>query len=353
MKKRIYIVGLLLLIVVFAGCRPPTSSGSGSSGGRSGTTGLSMSFLNGAPPKEIYADYPYDNVEVPITVEIKNLGHYPVPEDDRDGTENLWREGNDDVIIITGFDTNIISDWLVGGESAEITDNGYPYVSLSDKIEVLEGKSDNNPGGGYDLLEFTGQANLQNAIMDLYTPSFLVTACYDYVTKTSAEVCIDPRPYSTIDERKICSIGDISLSSQGAPIAITKIEPKALSNSIQYKIHFKNSGGGDVIATDMLSKCSGVNDEEKLTRNDLNLVKVMDVRIGGNSILDDCTQLLEAGGSSGYARLLNNAGFVICNYRYDKDLIDAAYTTPIFVELGYGYRTSIQKSVDIHIVQQS
>lgn len=328
-KNKKFIFVFLVLAVLIVGCRPPTSKGTGSTSSyRTGTEGLVMNFISGAPPSSTFADE--DDVEIPISIEVRNKGAYPTTSDDG------WK--GESVIFIGGYDKSIMGQWKLGDATVS-----KPSVSLSDKKEVLEGKSINNPEGGYDLLEFTGTANLGKIDIDKYTPNFLVTACYEYKTKAGPNVCVDPRPFSTVNERKVCTIQDVSLTNQGAPIAITKVESKALSSSIQFKIHFKNIGKGEVISIDKLKSCS---DGSELRRGDMDLVKVEKVELGGEII--KCGTLT-VGGQEGYARLINNQGFIVCNlkdYKKEED-VDSAYTTPLYVELSYGYRSVISKAVEI------
>ena len=331
-KKNKNFIFILFIVILIVGCRPPTSTQGESSSYRTGAEGLVMNFIPGAPPTKMFADE--GEVDIPISIEIRNKGAYPTSKDY--GWENS-------VIFIGGYDKNIIDQWELGDSG-----NG-PSVNLNEKTDVLEGKSINNPEGGYDLLEFTGTAKLGDIGVDKYTPNFLVTACYDYKTKASPNVCIDPRPFSTVNERKVCNIHDVSLTNQGAPVAITKVESKALSNSIQFKIHFKNVGKGEVIAIDELEKCSSSN--EKLEKRHMDFVKVEKVELGGEKI--DCGKLLNVGSQEGYARLINNQGFIVCNLKDYKEDIDSAYTTPLYVELAYGYRSAISKSVEIVKVPES
>jgi hypothetical protein len=343
MNKNFAIVFVILALI--AGCRPPTS-GTSDSSAISGTDGLVMNFLAGAPPSKMYVE---DEAEIPISIEIRNKGTYPAP---KDKGKSLWETAmDDDVVFISGFDTALISEWRVNGENV----NGkYPGVKLSKLAEALEGRSSTNPEGGYELLEFVGTLDLNNINIEKYSPNFLVTACYDYETRAEPNVCIDPEPFSVANVRKVCEISDITLSSQGAPVAITKVEVQPLSNSIQFKIHFKNAGKGDVIATDVLKKCS----EGNLKKSDMDSVKLIRVQIGdeeyywkrnSENLRCDATASARDNGQEykGYVRLINGEGFVVCTLKNYKGDVQSAYTTPMYIEIAYGYRNTISKSVEI------
>lgn len=326
-KNKNFALLLFVLIIFIVGCRPPTSSGGSTVSGYSeGTDGLVMNFLAGTPPSKMYMDE--SGLEIPITVEVRNKGSHPQSDD------TSWSNGG--VIFISGYDQSMISTWKLEDEDME------PSINLNELGDVLEGKSVNNPEGGYDLLEFTANLDFGSLNSEIYNPTFLVTACYDYKTVAGPNVCIDPTPFSTAQKKKVCSIGDISLKNQGAPIAITKVESTALSNSIQFKIHFKNVGKGDVIAIDLLDRCSGT---ENLERRHMDVVRVDKVQIGNENL--ECGQLLDVEKHQDYARLIDGEGFIVCNLKNYKTEIGSEYTTPLNIELVYGYRNSISQSMEI------
>lgn len=346
---------LLITLILLVGCRPPTSQSNSNSKYSSGTKGVNINFLPGTPPKEVYSEYPHSDIEIPISIEIKNQGNYPTSEDDKLGQMNLWlTDKHDDLIYISGYDPNLFFDWEIEDDDADLLDNKYPVIHFEDRIDNLEGRSINNPNGGYDLIEFITSADLSGIKGDKYSPNFLVTLCYDYKTKATSNVCLDPRPFSTVKENKVCNIQDTTLTNQAAPVAVTKVEQKALSNSMQFKIHFRNVGGGDLIALDVLKRCSGqeIYARSELKNNDMNLVKVLDVKVGEESIRDNCNQLVKVAENTGYARLINNEGFIVCTLKDYKENSDSAYITTIYVELGYGYRNTISKKVDIVLVPE-
>lgn len=355
-KKTLLILSTILIFII--GCTPQASQEGSNYKYASGSKGVIMNFLSGTPPSEIYSEYPHSEIVIPISIEIRNQGNYPTPEDNREGVTNLWKTSNhDDLIYISGYDPGLFSStsWKEGEKQADLINSVYPVIKFEDRLNNLEGKSIYNPNGGYDLIELTATADLKKIKSEKYSPNFLVTLCYDYKTKATSDVCIDPRPFSTAKEEKVCSISDKTLNDQGAPVAVTKIEQKAISNSMQFKIHFRNVGGGDLIALDLTSLCSGqeIDGRKELKNNDLNLVKVLDVKIGEKSIKDNCNQLIKVGDYERYARLINNEGFIVCTLKDYKADVASAYITPIYVEFGYGYRDTISKTVDIILVPGS
>ncbi|MBS3103012.1 hypothetical protein J4458_06245 [Candidatus Woesearchaeota archaeon] len=331
-KKVVLLLAFLLLIVILAGCKNSQTKGAKSEQAFTGTQGLVVNFLPNNPPDKLIADS--NQVEIPILIEVRNRGTYPAPDKSERWSEN-------DVIFLSGFDPKLIPNWRVDNK-----DSGEENPKISLSLKSLEGKNILNPEGGYDSAEFVGSLDISNLKIDRYKPSFLVTACYNYVTRATPTVCIDPNPFSLTKEKKICDVKAVSLTNQGAPVAVTRIEEEILRNSFNFKIYFKNVGGGDVIAVDKLNRCAPAPSSEKLDRKDIDLVKIVDVKLSDESIKDSCKPVAEVDGSRDYARLFNNEGFIVCSAP-KREEIKTAFTTPLSVELLYGYRNSISKTVEI------
>jgi hypothetical protein len=100
----------------------------------------------------------------------------------------------------------------------------------------LEGDNRDFPGGNFEVLYFPSFVYDLPEGVENYNPTFLVKACYDYVTIASPVMCIDPQPHSNAE--KVCTPHTVHLSGgQGAPVAVTKVE----QISSPSKIVFYNS----------------------------------------------------------------------------------------------------------------
>ena len=96
-----------------------------------------------------------------------------------------------------------------------------------------------------------------------------------------------------------------------------------------------------------LSKCdpSGT---QKITREDVDKVNLMWVKIADKAMM--CAPFTEGPQKStgGLVRMINGEGFVICELpssEYSNKI--SAYTTPLLIQLSYGYRNSIEKKIQI------
>ncbi|MEK6848772.1 MAG: hypothetical protein AABX65_04030, partial [Nanoarchaeota archaeon] len=238
-------------------------------------------------------------------------------------------------VFLSGYDPNILS---FDKNSVE---------EFSGK--ALEGKSSINPNGGLDLVTFRGQVNVDNLNVEKYEPTLLATACYNYLTVAGLSVCIDPDPYSTVNQKKVCEVQDITLVGQGAPVSITKIDEEAFATKTQFKITIKNAGNGDVLKTESLNKCGPSGD--KIQREDVDKVYLQEVKIG-NKVLN-CGPFANTGDSdvrrqAGDVRLINGEGFIICELQSsDYGGGKTTYITPMTITLLYGYRNSIEKKIQI------
>lgn len=233
-------------------------------------------------------------------------------------------------LFIGGFDTGIIkivptSDYLAGKSLAAV--------------------SSINPSGGFDTVEFGGKIAADKLGVSRYDPTILATACYPYATKAGPNVCIDPIPFDD-KQKKVCNIGIHTLSSQGAPIAVTRIDQEASSTKLRFKITIKNAGNGDVIQPYSLEKCSSATNQ--LKREDFDLVELTSVKAGTNELLADCGPFAKQG--TNLIRLFDGEGFVVCTMDI-SNIGSSAYLTPLIVELKYGYRTTASKQVSIRKIE--
>lgn len=318
------LIFVILILILISGCRGKKDVQKALEEIRTGTEGVVTIFLPNAPPDKIHVAKE-DKNEFEVVLELKNKGAYPQP--DEGGSEAAFGK-----VYLSGYDQKIVSFT--------------PNIRDMNR-KTLEGKSTINPNGGLDLLSFTGKIDFNNLNVEKYEPTLLATACYRYFTVAGPSVCIDPNPYSTVKEKKVCEIKDITLSNQGAPIAITKIDEEAFATRIQFKITIKNVGGGDVIKSDAFEKC-GPSGTEKVVREDVDKVYIQEVRISDNLLR--CGPFAEGDvkGIYGYVRLINGEGFVICElpksaYEQSK----TAFTTPLKIWLSYIYRNTAEKKIQI------
>jgi len=300
---------------------------------KTGAEGISLSFVPDFPPDTIHIEPNVKNFEAMI--EIKNKGAYPAADDPRKIEGKLY---------LSGYDKNLV----------EMAPENLDLNSL-----LLPSKSPVNLQGGSDVAAFKAEVqNLDSLNVEKYEPVLMATACYKYETTATASVCIDPNPYSTIKEKKVCQVHDVTLSSQGAPVAVVKIEEAAFSAKTQFKVTIRNVGTGDVLKDDQIDKCNPFG-TSRLGREDVDKVYIERIAVGQQEL--QCWPFVDVTDSSakqqsGFIRLVNNEGSVICELeKKDQEGYaggNTAYITPLTVRLKYGYKAIAEKKLQIKVVSQ-
>jgi hypothetical protein len=279
---------------------------------RTGSEGLYFNFASNLPPARIYDDQKLD-----ILVEVENRG-----------ATNIGGAG--DRIYLTGFDPSIIT--------------GIPFIGQ--QIPFMNGKDVYGPGDK-SYVSFSGvPVSLFSLNIDKYTPRLQLTACYLYETLATANICIDPDPTSFTARDKVCKPADVSLGSQGAPVAVSTVQVDATPGTTRFEILIQNVGKGQPFRSGLmyLQKCSP-NDPTSLAYNELGYVELVDVAIAGRSIKNSCRPM-----DQGHIRL-STSGPTHLFCQFDNIPGSSAYTSPLTVTLRYGYRETMQR--DLTVIQST
>ena len=311
----------VLIALVLAGCQSGVDTRIVERDFHTGTQGVEMRFLPGAPPPRVF-----DGEEVDVIVELRNQGAYPL-------TENF--EGH---VSLSGFDPiSLIGQW----EARSGSGLGSQFADIRSS---LVGRSQFNPEGGIDTLNYLARARVPFAGSqgnDLYRAPIIAHTCYRYKTIASPDACIDPSPFSAVQENKACRVGEYGYSlsvggGQGGPVAVSSVIEEVGAEKIFFRISITNGGGGSVIDYgDVLNDCPF-----NLNTNQIDRVEA-GVQLAGSSI-PDCTPRGDAGDP---IRLYGGRGTMFCSFQ--KPDTDSAYLAPLQIELRYGYSTSIRKDIEI------
>jgi hypothetical protein len=156
----------------------------------------------------------------------------------------------------------------------------------------------------------------------------MATACYDYQTSATVQVCVDPNPASNQDD--VCQAKSFTVSGgQAAPVAITGVAQQPSAGTSQFVITIKNLGGGDVLKRDKVGQCL-----DQLTPIDVDVVEVAGGTLGSQSLVCSPTTV----------KLVKGQGITTCRI---SGLTGNAYATALMLTLRYGYKSSITKTVSI------
>jgi hypothetical protein len=349
-KNLLLVIGILSLIVI-AGCsgqkkqeRPITDVDV-----RKGLDGLVMEFLPNAPPDIVFAENNF-----PIAVSLRNKGAYDI---DSLEVEYFEEKVIDDPILeeeitIKDKETKIIGGNLVFGLETNFVDvkTQEDEVTQGQGDEVQEikllGKSVINPAGDEKVIDINVQAKKIGEQSETQPSTILATACYPYKTVLGTSVCIDPDVIGVPNDIKPCTVADVDFrEGQGAPVAITKIETRMLQQDDtsvvpHFILHIENLGNGEVLALHKTNDaCSG----GALEYKDFNSLKVTAILSG-----ETLTCIPE---QDGYIRLKDKKDTIRCVLEKEGGITSTdAYTSPLKVELDYGYTFTISKNIIIEKV---
>lgn len=267
-----------------------------------GVKGVTLSFVQNAPPSTIYFQ-PSVSSQIPyqIVVNVKNEGAYSYP--------SLQ-------LYLLGFDPNIFTNLDTSANS----------------ISNLEGRSAQNPIGG--ITQFTkdiGSINLPSGT-DTLSFNLLVAACYNYETDASLPVCIDPDPYGVVAAKACIPHGATAGGGQGAPIAITSVQQESLPNKAIFKITVSNSGGGQAYQYPPLTSCMN------LKYSEVDRINYESITIGTN-IYSECSP-------QSPVMLTNGKATITCIFDIPSTQ-NQAFTSSLNIKLKYGYMNTIQKPVTV------
>ncbi len=327
----------LLLGVLLAGCTGIGIGGEKSSTSsleniRQGTEGMVISFLT-TYPKDIIVGGGEGTgstkgigEDIIFTLRAENRGAYP-------------EQGG------PGMSGDI---WLSGYDPRVITFAEEPYsgaiASLGMGDLQLYGKTPYGPVGDSGIIDFKGKINMDKLTEGKYSPTILGNACYYYETAAQPQICIEKEPLALF-VKKACSAKDVSLSSQGAPVAVTKVEQLSTPSKVQFKITFKNVGKGMVI-NPKVGDCKK-DSVAKIQRYDTDRIQIEEVSIAGSQLA--CSGTGTESAEKKVVHLLDGTGFATCSIPLADVYTGTtpAFATPLNIRVSYLYKETIQQKVNI------
>lgn len=314
MKKLIF-VGIMLIYMLLAGCSGEGNNnvGPATTPFVGGTTGLSLAFLEGAPPERVLDN---NKQEFSITLSLENLGEADVP-------------AGDGYIEISGLDP---------------TEFGLTSSDIRKDLpnEILGIKT--YPGGsvirsGRTLVEFEGFKYVGDLPGNWY-PRIRANLCYNYVTNATVAACVKEDMLSNIPRKEICELsGEKTIFNSGAPIQVTKVTQTPLSDNkiqLQFTIAHVGETNDRFFKTD--TEC-----DDRTTNEDKDKV-YFEVLTDINGNIADCSGLEEGASNSGYIKLWNGAEQIVtCNFEVGD--VSTDFEKLVNVRLAYRYYQFVEKNI--------
>lgn len=290
-----YVLLLLFALSLYVGCSSSTTN-DGPADFRYGSQALDLQWSPTNP--NVF----YEGDDLSLLVDVYNRG-----------TEEVYAE-----LFLSGYDPAYLNLQI------------YPSNFIS-----MEGKDEFDPNGDFgDLITIAADRVYLPRNRERFTQSVKLTACYDYSTKASSEVCVDPDPNNRRIEDKVCTLGATTPGGQGHPVVVNSIQTHVSRNDIRFTIDFSNAGGGDVFDQGVsFDKCAG-----GLDYDEIGLVNVRSVTLSGKAL--SCEPLNPV-------RMRNNAGTIVCECLNCINEYDSAYRSLLEIDFSYGYRNAITRDIEI------
>ncbi len=281
-----------------------------------GSEGLVMSFLDQAPPEEIW-----ELSKFPVSINIENEGAHDV----------------DDGILYINYDRQTI----------ELSNN------LIELQKPLHGKSQFYPDGEDQIIDISAD-HFKSLEKKEKSEKTIINAnlCYTYTTEATAELCINPSKFThTGVEQGICDPSrSTSLGSQGAPVAVTSIEQHTVPREygefgIKFMIDIKNTGNGEVRKKTAYYKECNIGISQALLQEEKGVISIDEITFSDYSTADDAFNKIVCRPNEEEIKLEDGKASILCTAVLEKER--GSYTTPISVRLSYGYVSSESESVRI------
>jgi len=306
---RLAIILGICTLVLLAGCAFRTGTSIQEVNVHTGTKGITLTFLDQGATRATYADS-----ATAVTYELANEGAHDV-------------EGG---VLSIGVEDDFLQ--LEGDRVRQFT---------------IDGKSLGFPEGDRQIQTVQLRTKSLPPQTETVTTTVAVNVCYPYLTEASLTPCVDTDVFGRV-ATKPCRASAISLGSQGAPVAVTRIEPSYTQMSdpnlvrAEFIIHVRNAGGGQLFEVDKIFEACT---PQALGRDSWNVATIR-AYLGDQQL--DCTPK-KAGlaGLDGHLVLAKTEDFVRCGLPGGLHKSLGTFTGTMRVEVEYGYTFTTTRQLQI------
>ncbi len=343
---------LFIIFIMLVGCTGIGKNGSKTSESEvifTGIEGLTAEFGKNAPPLSIF-----ESGDFPILIRIANKGAYNIPQYKGDG-DGLG-------IMAISREKDYITSISLEKNSRGVMEEDRVYFHV-------DGKTQLNQKGDEVVLSFNAKSGKLEPQSEHKQSTITATLCYPYQTNLSTTICIDPDVAGIRPGKKACNVKDMVFSSQGAPIAITKIQTQMIPKSVyggeednvypQFLIFVENKGKGQTVnVDDYISVCgSGSSESIESIKDKKNIWNVASLKAftSGNEQLICCPnekgQCPENGNDkeikeiAGFIRFRDKKDFVRCTFKDGISKNSDVFTSPLKIQIDYGYVQTFTKDI--------
>lgn len=319
MHMRASILLILLISAVLVSCSSGDSGQTGQIRGfAGGTQGLSMEFVQGQPPREVF-DGGQDTFE--IALQLRNRGEFE---------------------ITNGY---IELDGILPQEF------GRSDADFRQSIPILEPRRLDSSGrtdeGGFDVLTFGRLSYSQNLVGSTSQKNVRAIACYDYETQVIVEnVCIRPEGFRTADADSLCQVsGTKRVANSGGPIQIQNVRQSASgANRVSLSFDVVHVGSGDRFFHPRADSCHFRTTDPNLYRIEVSVGNLVN-----NQIQPTCSGFSDGTSTRGELLMMGGGSRTFsCNF--DISSISRNAEVPLSLTLSYKYMDSITKQFAVRRV---
>jgi len=297
----------------------------------SGKEGLIMEFFENVPPKETF-----ENSILPIGLKLYNKGAYDI----KNGYLSISLER--DYMFLDEASLKSINENTNFRDSEHITFD-------------LNGKKIEHPKGEEEVITFraeTKDLSKTDPRSEYHDSLVSITACYKYQTKAVETVCIDTDVYGFKAREKACEVETLTLNSQGAPVAVTKIESEMLPSKEdtsvikpRFVITVRNVGNGEVLKSSVVEAACSSDPLGYKEWNNVNVQAYISTMDEENKL--DCDITNEIDSKDGTIILKGREDTIRCSYEEGFKEEKGTFSSPLYIILDYGYTDTISREVRI------
>ncbi|MDP3917313.1 MAG: hypothetical protein Q8Q42_03430 [Nanoarchaeota archaeon] len=308
MNKR-GLVLVLLLALFLAGCQNDNKEKTPEGPYVGGTQGLLFAFEEGEPPAAVLDN---DQQEFFITLVVRNLGEYTVPEGKA-------------IASISGIDSKAFS------MSSLNTKNDVDITGIAkDQSFIIE--------GGEELLQFE-QASYTNDVGADFGLTMRADLCYKYKTEALTHLCLK----ENVVKKEIEDVCDTTNSNlphfnSGAPVQISNVRQNTVgSGKVQVAFTVENVGNGIVYLPESFTNaCTG-------EKGMMDMVKIS-LENPQNNFKPSCSALGKS--DSGNVRLVNRKKEITCTID-TSGLQKVSYQDLLLINVDYMYREAVTTNLNV------
>lgn len=275
-----------------------------------GTQGIVLEFLPNLPPSQLY-----ENNFFEVMLKVSNKGA-------ADAQRGML---------------------IIGTEEQQID-----LEAETDYRFDLKGKSVFDPEGTFLLKQFNAKVRPLIPQISQYTTSITATACYPYKTEATANICIDTDIADIVRSKPCKPAKKIYGTGQGAPVAVTSVEPKMLTHEDstkirpEFEITVRNLGPGKAIKKEYIyDACMG----KPVGQQGQKVWDVVEVK----ATLSD----KELNCRPETIILTKEDTTIICTLDEGIDKSAGTYLAPLSIEINYGYMNREIKKITIKRLEQN